>query len=150
MPKNAPLLLQNLVDKEPNDLHVRFADWIERNSGCEVDLKTVQLVTASRMMFQKSDENQKHLAERREAAERAKEEKAARMEERENKRAEKAAARELKAKEPKPLTKKKAAPAKDNVRPLRGAAKKAAPAKKVAPVKKAVRKKPAKAAEADF
>jgi len=53
---------------EPTELHKAFAKWIKEQTGFEPDLKTVQLVTTLRMDFQKSDENQAALKERKEAA----------------------------------------------------------------------------------
>lgn len=50
---------------EPTELHKRFADWLKEQTGVDVDLKTVQLVTTLRMDFQKSDDNQTALAERK-------------------------------------------------------------------------------------
>lgn len=64
---------------EPTDLHKRFADWLKAQTGVDVDLKTVQLVTTLRMDFQKSDDNQTALAERKaKAAEEAAKKAAAR------------------------------------------------------------------------
>jgi len=54
---------------EPTELHKQFAAWIEAQTGIKPDLKTVQLVTTLRMDFQKSDENQAALKERKVAAE---------------------------------------------------------------------------------
>ena len=45
-------------EKEPTELHVKFAEWITEKTGYEVDLKSVQLATALRMPFQASPENQ--------------------------------------------------------------------------------------------
>lgn len=53
---------------EPTELHKAFAAWLEEQTGVKVDLKTVQLATTMRMDFQRSDENQAHLAERKAAA----------------------------------------------------------------------------------
>ena len=59
-----------LVDKDPSDLHERFAEWISETTGYEdVDVKSVQMACALRIEFQKSDENQAVLAERRAGAE---------------------------------------------------------------------------------
>lgn len=58
-----------LADKAPTDLHERFAEWIEEQTGYEPDLKTVQLACVLRIDFQRSDENQAVLEERQKAAE---------------------------------------------------------------------------------
>ena len=145
MPKDAPLLLQNIVDKEPTDLVIRFAEWLEDNSGYKVDMKSVHLATAARMMFQKSDENQKVLEERREARLQSIDEKNDRIAAREAaSAAKKAAVQEGKVapktrEKVKPLrAKKAAAPEKEApARPARGAAKKAATKKAAPPNKKA-------------
>lgn len=79
----------HLVDKEPTDLHKRFADWLVENTGLsedEVDLKTVQLACSLRIPFQKSPENQASLESARAAAEDRIEERAAKAEERAAKR----------------------------------------------------------------
>lgn len=62
---------------DPTDLHKAFAEWLTEKTGVKVDLKTVQLVTTMRMDFQKSDENQSALKERKANAEKAKVEAAA-------------------------------------------------------------------------
>lgn len=54
---------------EPTELHKNFAEWIKEQTGYEPDLKTVQIVCAMRMDFQRSEENQQHLADRKAAAE---------------------------------------------------------------------------------
>ncbi|MFI0143840.1 hypothetical protein [Streptomyces globisporus] len=53
---------------EPTELHKNFAEWLEIQTGIKPDLKTVQLVCSMRMDFQRSEENQKHLADRKKAA----------------------------------------------------------------------------------
>lgn len=50
---------------EPTELHKRFADWLKANTGVDVDLKTVQLVTTLRMDFQRSEDNQSALVARK-------------------------------------------------------------------------------------
>lgn len=52
----------------PTALHESFAAWLTEQTGVEVDLKTVQLVTIFRMDFQASPENQADLKARKEAA----------------------------------------------------------------------------------
>src|SRR3546814_13019037 len=54
---------------EPTELHKQFAAWIEEKTGQKVDLKTVQLASVLRMDFQRSDENQAALKERKDKAE---------------------------------------------------------------------------------
>ncbi|MFE3516669.1 hypothetical protein [Streptomyces sp. NPDC059166] len=53
---------------EPTELHKNFAEWLFVQTGVKPDLKTVQLVCSMRMDFQRSEENQKHLADRKKAA----------------------------------------------------------------------------------
>lgn len=62
---------------DPTALHTAFAAWIKENTGYEPDLKTVQIVCAMRMDFQRSEENQTSLKTRKEAAAKAKVEAAA-------------------------------------------------------------------------
>lgn len=52
----------------PTDLHKAFAEWLKIETGVDVDLKTVQLACSMRMDFQRSEENQKDLAKRKQAA----------------------------------------------------------------------------------
>jgi hypothetical protein len=55
-----------LLDKDPTDLHRRFAEWIITEVGYDrVDIKTVQLACALRIEFQRSEANQAALDERR-------------------------------------------------------------------------------------
>lgn len=49
----------------PTALHEAFAAWITEQTGVEVDLKTLQLVTVLRHDFQASPENQAELAKRK-------------------------------------------------------------------------------------
>jgi hypothetical protein len=53
----------------PTALHEDFAKWLTAQTGVEVDLKTVQLVTIFRMDYQASPENQANLAARKANAE---------------------------------------------------------------------------------
>ncbi|QKV96717.1 hypothetical protein HUT19_37635 [Streptomyces sp. NA02950] len=62
---------------EETQLHRDFADWIEEKTGQKVDLKSVQLACIFRMEFQRSEENQTALADKRAAAEAAKKQRAA-------------------------------------------------------------------------
>lgn len=72
--------LSRFLTKEPSDLHRNMAAWIKAETGYEPDLKTVQIVCALRHTYQKSDANQKHLADRKTAsASKAEERKAARL-----------------------------------------------------------------------
>jgi hypothetical protein len=65
---------------EPTELHKAFAKWIEEKTGITPDLKTVQLASVLRMDFQRSDENQAALKDRKaEAAKKAEEAKAKRL-----------------------------------------------------------------------
>lgn len=50
---------------EPTELHKRFAEWIEKETGVKPDLKTVQLAVAMRMDFQRSEANQASLTDRK-------------------------------------------------------------------------------------
>ncbi|MGO4428964.1 hypothetical protein AB4Z54_62105, partial [Streptomyces sp. MCAF7] len=56
------------AQSEPTDLHKNFAEWIKEQTGYEPDLKTVQIVCAMRMDFQRSEENQADLKARKQAA----------------------------------------------------------------------------------
>ncbi|AVP41398.1 hypothetical protein SEA_YARA_64 [Streptomyces phage Yara] len=137
----------HLVDKEPTDLHKRFAAWLVENTGLdedEIDLKSVQLACSLRIEFQRSPENQANLEARREAAEKAVEARALKAQERAEKReqaerdkaakaaaakAKKEAEKEAKANAPEAD---EDAPAKPSRR-RRGAAAPAAPAEEEAP-----------------
>lgn len=66
--KNAKKTFAERAATEPTELHKRFAEWIEKETGVKPDLKTVQLAVALRMDFQRSDNNQSSLAERKAAA----------------------------------------------------------------------------------
>lgn len=121
---------------EPTELHKNFAEWIKEQTGYEPDLKTVQIVCAMRMDFQRSEENQTHLADRKAAAEAKRKKQAA----------------EKKARLEKQLAALQAELAKETATDSpaeKPAAKKAAPARK-APAKAATPTpaEPAKAAEA--
>lgn len=65
---------------EPTELHKNFAEWIKAQTGYDADLKTVQIVCAMRMDFQKSEENQNALKDRKaNAAKKAEEAKAKKL-----------------------------------------------------------------------
>lgn len=49
----------------PTALHKEFAQWIYEQTGVRVDEKAVQLVTTLRHDFQRSETNQKSLAQRK-------------------------------------------------------------------------------------
>jgi hypothetical protein len=53
------------AEKEPTDLQVRFAQWIEAKTGYKPDLRTVALAVFLRIPFQASPENQAVLNERK-------------------------------------------------------------------------------------
>lgn len=46
-----------LAEKDPTDLHVDMAAWLEEVAGIKADLKTVQAVCVLRMVYQRSDRN---------------------------------------------------------------------------------------------
>lgn len=133
MAKTNPAPMANYLEKEPTSLHENFADWLTRQTGYEVDLKTVQLATALRMTFQRSEDNQSDLEARRQAQINAVAEREKRAAEREAARAakEKAAAEKAAAKKAAPAAEKAVAPKKAT----KAAAAKAAPAE--APAKAA-------------
>lgn len=56
--------LAHYAEKSPSQTNVRCAEWITEKVGYEVDLKTVQLVSALYPKFQRSPENQEVLANR--------------------------------------------------------------------------------------
>jgi len=111
----APAPRAALAEKDPTPLHENFANWLTRETGYEVDLKTVQLAAVLRGAFQKSEENQADLEQRRAAAE----QRVAAREERAQERATKAAAPKTEPKAaaapatPKPKAPKKAAAAEE-------------------------------------
>ena len=115
--------LASYADKTITPVMQDFSDWIEQETGYKVDPMSVQLGSALRGIFQKSDFNQERIARR--AEERAAEEQA---------KLDRAAERE------------EARAAKEQAKAERAAAKAAAPAKTAtkAPVK-ASAKTPAKA-----
>lgn len=108
---------------EPTDLHKNFAEWLFIQTGIKPDLKTVQIVCAMRMDFQRSEENQKHLKDRKAKAAAAK----------------KASAANKKAKLEAQLAKLKADLEKVESEPAAAEQ----PAEKPAPAQKAVASKPA-------
>lgn len=133
----------DLADKTITPTMERFVDYIKAQTGVDVDPQSVQLGSALRGAFQKSDENQQAIADRkveieREAEERA-QRKADRIAKREEREAAKAARAEERANAPKAEPKAKAAPA-----AKKPAAKPAAT--KPTPAKKPVAKKPVAAA----
>lgn len=65
--ENAKTLAER-AEAEPTQLHQDFAAWIEAKTGIKPDLKTVQLACIFRMEFQASEENQKSLKARKDAA----------------------------------------------------------------------------------
>lgn len=68
MPKPAPTFpLAHIAEKEPTQLHKNFAEWVEKETGVEVDLKTLQMAVVLRIPFQRSEANQEHIAERKES-----------------------------------------------------------------------------------
>ncbi|MFH9575712.1 hypothetical protein ACH4MG_34920 [Streptomyces sp. NPDC017454] len=106
------------AQSEPTELHKNFAQWIEEQTGIKPDLKTVQIVCSMRMDFQRSEENQKHLKDRKAAAEAKRKKQAA----------------EKKARLEKQLAELQAELAKETAESM--------PAEKAAPAKKAVAAKP--------
>jgi hypothetical protein len=73
-PEPEELPFGKYVDKEPTAVHEACAEWIEANTGYEVDLKSVQLTALLYGRFQKSPENQERIAAARENAATAAEE----------------------------------------------------------------------------
>jgi len=127
-----------------------FADWLTRETGEEVDARSVYLGSALRGAFQKSDENQERIAARAIEVEQEKEARKAKAAEREANKEQRAAdrkakaeaaaeAKKAKAAEPKKVATKKAA--------AKPAAKKVAAKGKAAPA--TTRRRPAKAAATD-
>lgn len=118
-----------------------YADWLERETGYAVDVRSVYLGSALRGTFQKSDENQERIKAR---AQEIVDQKAAR----EQARIDRAAAKEAKAAErAKAAEERAAAKAKaDEERAAAKAAKAAEPKAEKAPAKTAAKKAPAKAA----
>mgnify|MGYP001581982967 CR=1 FL=1 len=111
-----------------------FVDYLKETTGYDVDPRSVYLGSALRGQFQKSEGNQKRIADRAAEIEQEKIDRAKRAEERAAAKAEREAARAAKAAEPKA---EKAAPAKA---PAKAAAK--------APAKTATKAAAAKAAPA--
>lgn len=69
---NTAKTLAERAASEPTELHKNFALWIEERTGVKPDLKTVQLACSMRMDFQRSEENQSHLTDRKAKAAAAK------------------------------------------------------------------------------
>lgn len=114
------------ADKDITPVMSVYAAWLEEQTGYKVDPLSVQLSGVLRSTFQKSDVNQKRIADRAAEIERENEERETRRKEREERKAAREAAAAEKAAAPKAT---KAAPAK--------ASTKAAPAAKAAPTKSA-------------
>lgn len=134
-----------------------YADWLTRETGYEVDPRSVYLGSSLRGTFQKSDENQERIAARAQeieeqaaAKEQRKLDRAAAKEEREAERARKAEEREA-AKAAK-AAEEKAAPAKktDASKPAAGKKAPAKTAAKAAPTRRRPAKPTTKDADADF
>lgn len=62
--------LEYLLEKEPSEVHTRFCEWIADQTGQDdiADPKTVQLVISQYQKFQKTDEHQQYLKEKRAAS----------------------------------------------------------------------------------
>jgi len=135
----------DLADKTITPTMERFAVYIEEQTGVKVDPQSVQLGSALRGAFQKSDENQQAIADRKVEMEREAEERAQRKADRIAKREEREAARAARAEEransPKAEAKPKAKPVAKTAAAKPAPAAKATPAKK--PVAKTVAAKPA-------
>lgn len=153
-----PKVLSPYKEKDPSQKHVRMAKWIKQNGGGDIDPKHIQVVLAADGRFQKSEENQNYLSERKEQIELEKQARAERAEQRAERAAANAEAKEVRkaaaaeknagksATPPVKKTATKAAPAK-------AAPAKKAPAAKTAPKtapKKPTARKPAAKAGADF
>lgn len=75
---NAKTNFEARAAAQPTELHKAFADWIYVQTGIRPDLKAVQLACIFRMDYQRSEDNQKALAERKAKAAAAKKASAAR------------------------------------------------------------------------
>lgn len=140
--------LANYAGKNVPTRIQEYAEWLEKETGYAVDLRSVYLGSALRGTFQKSDENQERIASRadeivaeRAAREEARVQRAANKEARAQERAAKAEADKV-AKAEKAaadkVAKAEAAEAKKAAAAAKAAAPKAAPAKK-APAKPAAK-----------
>lgn len=81
----------NYAEKEATPTMQAYADWLTRETGYAVDVQSVVLASWLRGEFQKSEENQRRIAEATNAREQAKQERAERKAEREQKAKERAA-----------------------------------------------------------
>lgn len=145
----APMELEDYLGKEPTDLQARFATWLTDTVGYDASkAKTkqeafeegVRLATATRMVFQRSDENQEVLTERRSEIEAEKAEKVNKTKKRVNGKAKPKAEAETDEEEEE----------EEEEQPKRRAtAKKATPAKKAAAKKAAPKKRATKAAASE-
>lgn len=125
----------HLAEKDPTPLHQNYADWLKFTTGAEIDVKTLQLATSLRHVFQRSPENQEDLERRRKDAENKKFEAEKRKADAEAKRK---ADKEAKAKEEE---------AKQQKAQEKSTAKAEKAAKPAAPKKPAAKKTAAKAVE---
>lgn len=82
--------IQSAAKNAPTEVHKNMVAWLAE-AGVEADLETVKLAFALRHVFQKSETNQKHLTDRKSAAEAKLQERAAKAAERAKKAMEKAA-----------------------------------------------------------
>jgi len=156
MPKPAPNKYAYQLNKQPTDTIQRFIDWVEKEIGYEMDPMTAQLSSALRISFQKSEDNQSHLRQRREDLANNKVQAKANRENaksaREDLKAKRAAKAEAKAAKPaakaqKPPAPEKA-PAEDST--ASPAPKKASPKKAAEPAKRVPKKKAAAALAEEF
>ncbi|WMI33141.1 hypothetical protein SEA_RIKSENGUPTA_45 [Microbacterium phage RikSengupta] len=142
------------ADKNIPTRITEFVDFLKRETGYDVDPRSVYLGSALRGTFQKSDENQERIAARAQEIVEQREAREARAEERAAKKVEREAARAAKAEEKAAAA--KAAKEAPKAAPAKAAGKttaKKAPAKTAAKAATPTRRRPARAAKetnADF
>lgn len=81
--------IQSAAKNAPTEVHKNMVAWLAE-AGVEADLETIKLAFALRHTFQKSEMNQKHLTDRKSAAEAKLQERAQKAAERAQKAMEKA------------------------------------------------------------
>lgn len=83
--------LAHYATKEATPTMQAYAEWLTRETGYAVDVQSVVIASWLRGEFQKSEENQRRIADAASAREQAKQERAERKAERERKAEERAA-----------------------------------------------------------
>ena len=118
----------HLADADIKTMYQEFADWLEEQTGVEMDVRTVQISNILRRQFQQSDVNQARMASRREERDALLAEREQRKSQRDANKAEREGAKAAKTKTPAKAPAGKPAAKAAATGPAKRPTKKAAPA----------------------